>query len=245
MMFPLLGVNIDHIATIRNARGINWPDPVQAAYIAEQAGADSIIVHLREDRRHITERDVQILRQTINTSMTLEMAATEDMINIACRLSPNYCCLVPEAREELTTEGGLDILNCHTKIRSMINKLIQSNIEVSIFIDAEEKQIAVAADLGVNMIEIHTGLYAHNFYNKNEREKFLNRIKVCAEYGSILGLQINVGHGLDYHNIQPIAAIDLIREINIGHAIISRAVIVGLDKAVRDMKSLIQRSRIL
>ncbi|MCR3755952.1 MAG: pyridoxine 5'-phosphate synthase [Sodalis sp. Psp] len=238
----LLGVNIDHIATVRNARGTTWPDPIQAAFIAEQAGADGITVHLREDRRHITDRDVQLLRQTIQTRMNLEMAATEEMISIACRLSPHFCCLVPETRQEITTEGGLDVSGQQNKLRQAVHRLRNAGIQVSLFIDADKRQIAAAADVGATYIEIHTGVYA-DATDEAARAAEFARIRRGAEYAETLDLKVNAGHGLNFHNVKPIAALLQIQELNIGHAIISRAMIGGLEIAVRDMKRLIQEAR--
>lgn len=238
----LLGVNIDHIATVRNARGTAWPDPVQAAFIAEQAGADGITVHLREDRRHITDRDIQLLRQTIQTRMNLEMAVTEEMISIARRLSPHFCCLVPEKRQEITTEGGLDILGQQNKLRQAVYRLRDAGIQVSLFINADQRQIAAAADVGATYIEIHTGTYADAIDEATRTAEF-NRIRQGVEYAATLDLKVNAGHGLDFYNVKPVATLRQIKELNIGHAIISRAVIIGLEEAVRDMKRLMREAR--
>lgn len=246
MSNALLGVNIDHIATIRNARGhnISYPDPVQAAFIAEQAGADSITIHLREDRRHIKDRDIYILKETIQTNLNFEMAITNEMIKIACLLKPNLCCLVPENRNEITTEGGLDVISQFKKLKDVIQKLQDSNILVSLFIDPDEKQIDASIDLGANYIEIHTGFYS-NFKSILKRNIELSRISTSASYAKIHGLKVNAGHGLNYHNIIPIASLKEIYEINIGHSIISRAVINGLSDAVKEMKKLIKSAKIL
>ncbi|UVK79134.1 MAG: pyridoxine 5'-phosphate synthase [Sodalis sp. Ffu] len=238
----LLGVNIDHIATLRNARGTVWPDPVQAAFIAEQAGADGITVHLREDRRHITDRDVHMLRQTIQTRMNLEMAVTEETIAIACQLKPHFCCLVPEKRLEITTEGGLDVAGGRDKLSYAVSRLNDAGIQVSLFIDADDRQITAASDVDALYIEIHTGAYA-NAVDEGARDVEFARISHGAHYAAELGLKVNAGHGLDYHNVKSIAALPLIQELNIGHSIISRAVICGLEEAVRDMKHLIRESR--
>lgn len=238
----LLGVNIDHIATLRNARGTAWPDPVQAAFIAEQAGADGITVHLREDRRHITDRDVQLLRKTIQTRMNLEMAVTEEMIAIACDLAPHFCCLVPEKRQEVTTEGGLDVAGQPDKLRQAVTRLSAAGIQVSLFIDADERQIAAAAEVGAPYIEIHTGAYADALDEASRAAEFA-RIRQGADFATKLGLKVNAGHGLDYHNVKPVAALAQMQELNIGHAIISRAVIGGLADAVRDMKRLMREAR--
>ncbi|MGL9773504.1 MAG: pyridoxine 5'-phosphate synthase [Sodalis sp. (in: enterobacteria)] len=238
----LLGVNIDHIATLRNARGTAWPDPVQAAFIAEQAGADGITVHLREDRRHITDRDVQLLRKTIQTRMNLEMAVTEEMIAIACDVAPHFCCLVPEKRQEVTTEGGLDVASQPEKLRQAVTRLSAAGIQVSLFIDADERQIAAAADVGAPYIEIHTGAYADATDEVSRAAEFA-RIRQSADFAVKLGLKVNAGHGLDYHNVKPVAALAQMQELNIGHAIISRAVIGGLADEVRDMKRLMREAR--
>ncbi|AEI74903.1 Pyridoxine 5'-phosphate synthase [Candidatus Moranella endobia PCVAL] len=236
-----LGVNIDHIATLRNARGTAWPDPVHAAFIAEQAGANSITVHLREDRRHINDRDVKLLRQTIQTNMNLEMAVTEEMMAIACTLLPNFCCLVPEKRHEVTTEGGLDIAAQRNKLRQAVVRLSDAGIKSSLFIEADEQQIKAAADIGAPYIELHTGAYA-NAVDEVSREAEYARIRQGAQYAATLGLKVNAGHGLNYHNVKPVAAITFMHELNIGHAIISRAVLSGLEEAVKDMKRLIHEA---
>ncbi|URJ29869.1 pyridoxine 5'-phosphate synthase [Blochmannia endosymbiont of Camponotus sp.] len=238
----LLGVNIDHIATLRNTRNTVYPDPIHAALIAEQSGADSITVHLREDRRHITDRDVKILRKTIQTAMNLEIAVTNEMINIACMLKPHYCCLVPERRQELTTEGGLDIINKSNKLQDIIFKLIDSGIRVSLFIDPDEQQIDAAYNIGVSCIEIHTGMYSDAVDQKTKNLEY-KRIKKSVQYATDNGLKVNAGHGLDYQNVQPIAKLPEIQELNIGHSIISRSIFCGLSKAIKDMKELLQKSR--
>ena len=238
----LLGVNIDHIATLRNARGTAYPDPVQAAFIAEQAGADGITVHLREDRRHITDRDVRLLRQTIQTRMSLEMAVTDEMVGIACEIEPHFCCLVPEKREEVTTEGGLDVAGQIDKMTVAVSRLTEAGILVSLFIDADMRQIDAAVAVGAPYIEIHTGAYA-DAKNDLESRAELERIKQAAAYAAGKGLKVNAGHGLTYHNVQPIAAIPEMHELNIGHAIIGQAVIDGLSGAVREMKVLMREAR--
>ncbi|MDV5141036.1 pyridoxine 5'-phosphate synthase [Chimaeribacter arupi] len=238
----LLGVNIDHIATVRNARGTNYPDPVQAAFVSEQAGADGITVHLREDRRHITDRDVRILRQTIQTRMNLEMAVTDEMLGIACELTPHFCCLVPEKRQEVTTEGGLDVAGQIDKMGVAVERLNQAGILVSLFIDADLRQIDAAVAVGAPYIEIHTGAYAEAASPQAQLAE-LERIKRAAAYAAGKGLYVNAGHGLTYHNVQPVAAIAEMHELNIGHAIIGRAVISGLADAVRDMKTLMLDAR--
>lgn len=238
----LLGVNIDHVATLRQARGTRYPEPLQAAIIAEQAGADSITLHLREDRRHIQDRDVRMLIDILQTRMNLEMAVTQEMLDFACRLQPADCCLVPERRAELTTEGGLDIVGQYQKIHEACVRLAGANIRVSLFVDADEKQIQAAADCKAPVIEIHTGHYANATSPKAQRLE-LTRIMTAVECGVQLGLQVNAGHGLDYHNVAAIAAITSIQELNIGHAIISRAIFSGLREAVVQMRHCMQAAR--
>ncbi|VEA69578.1 Pyridoxine 5'-phosphate synthase [Serratia rubidaea] len=238
----LLGVNIDHIATLRNARGTQYPDPVQAAFTAEQAGADGITVHLREDRRHITDRDVRILRQTIQTRMNLEMAVTDEMLDIACELQPQFCCLVPEKREEVTTEGGLDVAGQLDKMTLAVERLTQAGIQVSLFIDPDHRQIDAAVAVGAPYIEIHTGAYAEA-QGELAVEAELLRIAQAARYAAEKGLKVNAGHGLTYHNVQPIAALPEMHELNIGHAIIGQAVMSGLASAVAEMKLLMREAR--
>ncbi|MEW9799010.1 pyridoxine 5'-phosphate synthase [Alteromonas sp. CYL-A6] len=238
----LLGVNIDHIATLRNARGTHYPDPVHAADIAERAGADGITVHLREDRRHIRDRDVELLAHTLSTRMNLEMAVTDEMLGIATRIRPAFCCLVPEKREELTTEGGLDVAGNQDTIARACEQLADEGIAVSLFIDAEERQIDAALACGAPFIEIHTGQYAEAKTDA-AREQELERLKAGIAYAHKAGLKVNAGHGLHYHNVKPIAAIPEIIELNIGHAIIARAAFDGLHKAVADMRALMQEAR--
>ncbi|WP_111979117.1 pyridoxine 5'-phosphate synthase [Algibacillus agarilyticus] len=238
----LLGVNIDHIATLRNARGTHYPDPVHAASVAEHAGADGITVHLREDRRHIKDRDVRLLSETLATRMNLEMAVTEEMLTIAEGIKPVFCCLVPEKREELTTEGGLDIVGQLDKITQAVTRLMAVGTQVSLFIDADKAQIDASKASGATYIEIHTGQYA-DAETEAEAEKELARITAGVEYAASIGLKVNAGHGLHYHNVKPIAAIPDIIELNIGHAIIARAAIDGLANAVADMKRLMLEAR--
>lgn len=237
-----LGVNIDHIATLRQARGTNYPDPVHAAAVAEHAGASGITVHLREDRRHIQDRDVYVLAKTLQTRMNLEMAVTEEMINIAEEVKPEYVCLVPEKREELTTEGGLDVLGQIEKVTDAVTRLAKIGTKVSLFIDADPAQIDAAIATKAPYIEIHTGHYA-DAENDEARDAELTRIRSGVEYAANKGLIVNAGHGLHYHNVKPIAEIPEIYELNIGHAIIARAAIDGLEKAVRDMKTLMNEAR--
>lgn len=238
----LLGVNIDHVATLRNARGTTYPDPVFAAALAEQAGADGITVHLREDRRHIKDQDVEILRKTIKTRMNLEMAVTEEMVDIACRIKPHFVCLVPEKRQEVTTEGGLDVAGQLEKVRSAVQRIAAVGTTVSLFIDADKAQIDAAVACGAPFIEIHTGRYADAVNETQQREE-LERIKSAAAYAHQKGLHVNAGHGLHYHNVQAIAAIPEMVELNIGHAIIGRAVFTGLEESVREMKRLMVEVR--
>ena len=231
----LLGVNIDHVATIRQARGTRYPEPIQAALVAEQAGADGITLHLREDRRHIQERDVELFRDTLQTRMNLELAATPQMVAIACRVRPADCCLVPERREELTTEGGLDVVGKRAQLTEVCAALAEAGVRVSLFIDADPAQIEASKAVGAPVVEIHTGHYA-DAASPAALAQELGRIRRAVELGLGLGLQVNAGHGLDYHNVKAIAAIPGVRELNIGHAIIARAIFSGLDLAVRDMK---------
>ncbi|MEJ5211051.1 MAG: pyridoxine 5'-phosphate synthase [Burkholderiales bacterium] len=237
-----LGVNIDHIATVRQARGTRYPSPVQAALIAESAGADAITLHLREDRRHIQDADVEILRQILQTRMNLEMAVTEEMLAIAQRVRPQDACLVPERREELTTEGGLDVVSQFDRVRHACAVLGAAGIRVSLFIAPDEEQVRAAKEAGAPVIEIHTGHYA-NLEPGPECDGEFERIRSAAAFGAALGLQINAGHGLHYHNVQRIAAIPEIRELNIGHAIVAQALFSGWEAAVREMKRLMLAAR--
>jgi pyridoxine 5-phosphate synthase len=237
-----LGVNIDHIATLRQARGTRYPDPVQAASVAEDAGADSITVHLREDRRHIQERDLRLLVQTLNTRMNLEMAVTPEMIIIARELRPADCCLVPERREELTTEGGLDVAGDPARIAAACDELSAAGIRVSLFIDPDPAQVHAAAAAGAPVIELHTGRYAEATAQAGIAGE-LERLRAAARLAAGLGLTVHAGHGLHYHNVQPIAAIPELEELNIGHAIIARALFAGLAGAVVEMKRLMREAR--
>lgn len=238
----LLGVNVDHIATLRQARGTNYPDPVYAASVAEHAGADGITVHLREDRRHIQDRDIYVLKETLHTRMNFEMAVTDEMVAIACDVKPAFCCLVPEKREELTTEGGLDVVGQLSNITKAVEKISAVGTQVSLFIDAEKEQIDAAFASGAPFIEIHTGQYAEAV-TESAQQAELARLIEGIKYAHNLGLKVNAGHGLHYFNVKPIAAIKEIIELNIGHAIIARAAIDGLEKAVRDMKALMLEAR--
>jgi pyridoxine 5-phosphate synthase len=236
-----LGVNIDHVATLRQVRRARYPDPVHAALAAEQAGADGITLHLREDRRHIQEADVRVLRGLLQTRMNLEMAVTEEMIGIACDVRPADCCLVPERRAELTTEGGLDAAGQVERVEAAAGRLAAAGIRVALFIDPQPRQIEAAARAGAPVVELHTGAYAEAV--GGERAKELERLRAAARLAADRGLEVHAGHGLDYHNVQPLAAIPQIVELNIGHAIISRALFVGLAAAVRDMKALMRAAR--
>ncbi|HHQ69425.1 MAG TPA: pyridoxine 5'-phosphate synthase [Halothiobacillaceae bacterium] len=240
--YPLLGLNIDHVATLREARGEQYPDPITAALLAEQHGADSITLHLREDRRHIQDRDVYMLREMLQTRMNLEMAATEEMIALACELKPHDVCLVPEKREELTTEGGLDVAGQIESIHSACDRLAQAGIRVSLFVDADQRQIDAAVACEAPVIELHTGHYAQARDDHAVRDQ-LEQIKRCAADAADVGLIVNAGHGLHYHNVAAIAAIPEIEELNIGHAIIAQAVFSGLPQAVREMKNLMHQAR--
>lgn len=237
-----LGVNIDHIATVRQARGTRYPSPVQAALIAESAGADAITLHLREDRRHIQDADVEILRQTLQTRMNLEMAVTDEMLAIAQRIRPQDACLVPERREELTTEGGLDVVAHFDRVRAACALLARAGVRVSLFIDPDEEQVRAAKEAGAPVVEIHTGHYA-NLEPGPACDAEFERIRNAAAFGAGLGLQINAGHGLHYHNVQRIAAIPEVRELNIGHAIVAQALFWGWEAAVREMKRLMLAAR--
>lgn len=234
----LLGVNIDHVATLRQARGTIYPDPVQAAFLAEEAGADGITVHPREDRRHIQPRDVRILAQTLATKMNLEMAVTEEMLQLAEEVKPAASCLVPEKREELTTEGGLDVVGHEAEIAAAVKRLQAIGSEVSLFIDANKEQIDATVRVGAPVIELHTGHYA-DASTEAEQQQELARIAEAAAYAQQQGLIVNAGHGLHYHNVEAIAAIAGMNELNIGHAIVGRAVFVGLKQAIQEMRVLI------
>ncbi len=241
MSKPLLGVNIDHVATLRQARRSHYPSVVQAALVAEQAGADAITLHLREDRRHIQDRDVELLAEMIGTRMNLEVAVTDEMLAIAERVCPVDVCLVPERREELTTEGGLDVVGGEDRIRAACQRLGNVGIRVSLFIDPEPDQILAAARCGAPIVEFHTGCYAGARGNDVVLE--LERLGRAVSLGCQHGLVVNAGHGLHYHNVQPVAALKGISELNIGHAIVARSVFVGLDAAVREMKRLMDTAK--
>jgi pyridoxine 5-phosphate synthase len=236
-----LGVNIDHVATLRQQRHTRYPEPLQAALLAEQAGADNITLHLREDRRHIQERDVIAMREALQTRMNLEMAVTEEMIGIARKILPQDCCLVPESRQEVTTEGGLNVVEQTLRISDAVKALGGSGIRVSLFIDPDLEQIEAAKRSGAPVIELHTGAYADSTGAARARE--FERLHAAAKFAARLGLIVNAGHGLNYHNVEPVAAIAEIVELNIGHAIVARAIVDGLAKAVRDMKELMRAAR--
>ena len=236
-----LGVNIDHVATLRQARRARYPDPLYAALQAEQAGADSITLHLREDRRHIQDRDVHLMRDALQTRMNLEMAVTEEMLAIAVGVKPQDCCLVPEKRQEVTTEGGLDVVGQGTRIAAAVRTLSAAGIRVSLFIDPDAAQIEAAARAAAPVIELHTGAYADAEGAAQARE--LERLRAAARLGASRGLIVNAGHGLHYHNVAPVAAISEICELNIGHSIIARAIADGMARAVRDMKALMRNAR--
>ena len=237
----ILGVNVDHVASLRQARFTHYPDPVHAAYIAEMAGAEVITFHLREDRRHIQDRDVNILKETVNCRTNLEMAITQEMIDIAVNIKPNDCCLVPEKRQELTTEGGLAVAGNQDEVSQAVEKLSDAGIRVSLFIDPDKDQIDASVECGAPVIELHTGSYAE--YSGQEQLKELQRITEAVEYADSRGLVVNAGHGLDYSNVAEIAVIPQIRELNIGHAIIARAIFNGLDMAVKEMIEAINQAR--
>ncbi len=235
-----LGVNIDHIANVRQARQTIEPDPVQFAFLAELGGADSITVHLREDRRHIQDRDIFLLKDTIKTKLNLEMAATEEMLKISKKLLPDYVTLVPEKREEITTEGGLDVKKNKKYLKDYVSSLKSANIEVSAFIDPENEQINSSGEIGFDFIELHTGKYSE--FKGQEQNAELQKIIESAYHAVDIGLVVNAGHGLNYQNVEKIASINNINELNIGHSIVSRALAVGLKKAVREMKTLISKN---
>ena len=236
-----LGINIDHVATLRNARGTIYPDPLRAAALAEEAGADLITLHLREDRRHIKDADLLALRPLIKTRMNLECAVTPEMIDIACQVRPHDVCLVPEKREEVTTEGGLDVLGHFDAVKAATQKLIDAGIRVSLFIDPEERQIQAAKDAGATVVELHTGRYAD--LSGADQAKELERIRKAAVFGRSIGMRVNAGHGLHEGNVKPIAAIAELSELNIGHAIVAEALFKGWQKAIIDMKTLMAQGR--
>ena len=238
-----LGLNIDHIATLRQVRGTRYPNVIQAALIGEAAGADAITLHLREDRRHIQDRDVEILRDMLQTRMNLESAVTDEMIAIALRVKPHDICLVPERRAELTTEGGLDVLGHFDNVKRACERCAAAGIRVSLFVDADEKQLDAVRAVGAPVVEIHTGKYA-DAPSVPQQEQELLRIHLAVAHAHALGLQVNAGHGLNYHNVQPIVAIPHLSELNIGHAIIAEAVFIGLEQAVKKMKALLVQAQV-
>lgn len=238
-----LGVNIDHVATLRQQRHTRYPDPVEAVYASENGGADGITVHLREDRRHIQERDIELIQAVTQTRMNLEMAVTDAMLNYAEKIKPPHCCFVPERREELTTEGGLDVVANEARVRDATNRMKAINSEVSLFIDPDIKQIEAALRIGAPAIEIHTGAYA-DATTPEAMQHELERIKLAARFAYEAGLIVNAGHGLHYHNVQPIAAILELNELNIGHGIVARALFCGLQTAVREMKDIMLATRL-
>lgn len=233
-----LGLNIDHVATLRQVRGTRYPNVLQAALVGEAAGADAITLHLREDRRHIQDKDVEILRDMLQTRMNLESAITDEMLAFALRIKPHDVCFVPERREELTTEGGLDVIRYFDQVKHACTKCGEAGIRVSLFIDPDEKQLDAAKSAGAPVVEIHTGKYA-DATSVPEQAHELERIRSAVAYGHALGLQVNAGHGLNYHNVQPIVAIPHISELNIGHAIVAEALFIGLEQAVKKMKALL------
>ncbi|HZY04769.1 MAG TPA: pyridoxine 5'-phosphate synthase [Anaeromyxobacteraceae bacterium] len=238
-MFPArLGVNVDHVATLRQARRVSYPDPVAAAMLAELAGADQITIHLREDRRHIQDRDLQVMRRTVSTRLNLEMAGSAEMVKIAYEVRPDMCTLVPERREELTTEGGLEVVAARDQVRKVVKTLKDAEIQVSLFIDPDLDQVKGAHRLEVDVVELHTGRYCEARL-AGDRRRELARLVDAAKAATRLGLKVAAGHGLNYQNLLPVAAIQEIEEFNIGHAIVGRAVLVGMERAVREMKDLI------
>lgn len=238
-----LGVNVDHVATVRQARQATYPDPVHCALIAEDHGADGITVHLREDKRHIQPRDVILLKQQVRTHLNFEMAATDEMVDFALQVLPDYCCIVPEKRNEVTTEGGLAVTENRDYLQKIIAKLTAKNLLVSLFIDANEQQILAAKEVGATIVELHTGPYSHTHKNSSERQTKLAELQQAAHYAHSLGLQVNAGHGLHYQNVWDVAAIPEMTELNIGHAIVAHALVVGFGEAVAQMKKIMQQAR--
>ncbi|HTT98632.1 MAG TPA: pyridoxine 5'-phosphate synthase [Rhizomicrobium sp.] len=236
-----LGVNIDHVATIRNARGGAFPDPVRAAKLAAESGADGITAHLREDRRHISDADIERLSREINLPLNFEMAATDEMLAIALKARPHAACIVPEKREERTTEGGIDAAGLHNRLSPLVRQLSDANVRVSLFIEANKRQLDAAKALGAPVVELHTGAYCDT--TGAEREKHLNAIREYAAYGASLGLEIHAGHGLTYDTVKPIAAIPEIRELNIGHFLVGAAIFIGLEASIREMRRLMDEAR--
>lgn len=235
-----LGVNVDHVATVREARGIEIPDPVEAALLAEEGGADGITIHLRKDRRHIQERDLEILRETVKTHLNLEMADTQEMREIAGNIDPEQVTIVPEEREEVTTEGGLDVVNARESLQSSVATLQEGNRTVSLFVDPDPDQLDAARDVGADAVELHTGDYAETPIRSDERQRALERLADAADYALDLGLTCYAGHGLNYRNVEPVADLEPVEELNIGHALIARSIMVGIEHATRRMKKLIE-----
>lgn len=240
-----LGVNIDHVATLRNARGVGFPDPLRAALLAIEAGADGITAHLREDRRHIIDQDIARLKETMSKPLNFEMAATDEMVQIALKTLPHACCLVPEKREELTTEGGLDVVANATRLEALIAQLKDAGIKVSLFIDPDEQQITKSAELGADIVELHTGTYCHKGLDgdKEAQENELVRLQKGSEFAHSAGLEVHAGHGLTYDNVAPVAAIPQLVELNIGHFLIAESVFIGLVNAVQKMRQFMDRAR--
>jgi pyridoxine 5-phosphate synthase len=236
-----LGVNIDHVATVRNARGGDNPDPVRAAILAQEAGADGITAHLREDRRHISDGDIERLTKALSIPLNLEMAATDEMAAIALKAKPHAACIVPEKREERTTEGGIDAAGQHNRLKPIVSELVRARIRVSMFIEPDRRQLDASKSLGAPVVELHTGAYAHA--TGAERERLLEKIREAAIYGTSIGLEIHAGHGLTYDNVKPVAAISQIRELNIGHFLVGEAVFIGLDASIRTMRHLMDEAR--
>ena len=236
-----LGVNIDHVATVRNARGGDNPDPVRAALLAEAAGADGITAHLREDRRHIRDEDIAALKRELKIPLNLEMAATEEMLAIALKHKPHACCIVPEKREERTTEGGIDCIGQHNRLRPIVAALVDAGIRVSLFIEPDRKQVDAARALGAPVVELHTGAYAHGM--GDARAKILKHVHHAAEFGADMGLEIHAGHGLTFDNVKDIAALPHIKELNIGHFLVGEAIFIGLENSIRRMRALMDEAR--
>jgi pyridoxine 5-phosphate synthase len=240
-----LGVNIDHVATVRNARGGAYPDPMRAAKIAEEAGADGITAHLREDRRHITDADIEKLSRSLKIPLNFEMAATDEMVAIALKAKPHAACIVPEKREERTTEGGIDAVGQHNRLAPMVRQLGGANIRVSMFIEPDRAQMDASKALGAPVVELHTGAYAEAGFrgDKKDEARLLEKVREAAAYGASIGLEVHAGHGLTYDNVKPIAAIADIRELNIGHFLIGEAIFIGLDASIRKMRTLMDEAR--
>jgi pyridoxine 5-phosphate synthase len=240
-----LGVNVDHVATVRNARGGAYPDPMRAALVAQEAGADGITAHLREDRRHISDEDIEKLSRGLKIPLNFEMAATDEMVAIALRAKPHAACIVPEKREERTTEGGIDAAGQHNRLAPLVRQLGGANIRVSMFIEPDRTQLDASKTLGAPVVELHTGAYAEAGFrsDKKEEARLLEKVREAAIYGVSIGLEVHAGHGLTYDNVKPIAAIPEIRELNIGHFLIGEAIFIGLDESIRKMRTLMNEAR--